>query len=80
LILNMQFIAFLQLNTCQVCVLLFSLVFKMCKHIQSIQKEVCKYDIKPKLGSAIYRVNSSYVKISPSMKLPNTEPVLLLSR
>jgi hypothetical protein len=30
LILDMQFVARLQLNTCQLCVLLFSWVFKMC--------------------------------------------------
>jgi hypothetical protein len=29
-ILDMQFVARLQLNTCQLCVLLFSWVFKMC--------------------------------------------------
>jgi hypothetical protein len=54
LTLNMQLVAWLQLNTFQLGVLLFSWVLIYVSVFTSTQKEVYKYDIKYKLGSDIY--------------------------
>lgn len=76
----MLFVAWLQLNTFQLCVLLFSwvlqcvILFKLYKQkaintIQNVNTAV------PFTGG-----NCSYVTIGPSRVLPNTEAVFILSR
>jgi len=75
------FFAWLQVNTCQLCVFLFSRAFKLYKRIQNYTNR--------RFTNAIQNVNnaepftrdtSSCVKIGPSGVIINTVPVFLLSR